>query len=86
MRRRFLWWPLHPIGYALGVTWGPTHLWFSTLLGWALKLTVLKLGGFGAYRRAFPLFIGLIAGEYAMAAFWNFLGLKTGVAYWGLPH
>ena len=86
MRHRFLWWPFHPIGYALGVTWAPFHLWFSTLLGWALKLTLLKFGGFGLYRRTRPVFIGLILGEYVMAALWAFIGLKTGVSYWGLPH
>ena len=86
MRHRFLWWPFHPIGYALGVTWGPFHLWFSTLLGWTLKLAMLKFGGFGLYRRARPIFIGLVLGEYVMAGLWAFIGLKTGVSYWGLPH
>lgn len=86
MRQRFLWWPFHPLGYALGVTWAPYHLWFSTLVGWTVKLTVLKLGGFGPYRRWRPFFVGLILGEYLMAAIWSFIGMKTGVAYWGLPH
>ncbi|MDA1192292.1 MAG: hypothetical protein O3A46_11495, partial [Candidatus Poribacteria bacterium] len=86
MRHRFLWWPLHPIGYALGVTWAPFHLWFSTLVGWSLKLAILKFAGFGTYRRWRAFFLGLIVGEYLMVAILQLLGVKTGVGYWGLPH
>jgi hypothetical protein len=86
MRHRFLWWPLHPLGYALGVTWAPCHLWFSTLIGWAIKVLILNFGGFGMYRKWRPLFVGLILGEYFMTAVWSLIGLKTRVAYWGLPH
>jgi hypothetical protein len=86
MRYRFLWWPLHPIGYAVGVTYAPFHLWFSVMSGWFIKVCVLKFGGLRAYRRYRPFFLGLIVGEYFMAAFWSFIGMRTGVGYWGLPH
>jgi hypothetical protein len=86
MRHRFLWWPLHPLGYALGITWAPFHLWFSSLVGWTLKLTILRLGGFGLYRRWRPIFLGLILGEYFSVAVLNLIGLFTRVSYWGLPH
>jgi hypothetical protein len=85
MRQRFLWWPLHPLGYALGVTWAPSRLWFSTLIGWALKLAILRFLGFHAYRRGQPFFVGLIVGEYFMTAVWQLIGLKTGMGYWGGP-
>ena len=86
MRQRFLWWPFHPIGYIVGITYAPCHLWFSTLLGWTIKIVLLKFFGVGAYRRLQPLFLGLILGEYFMSAFWIFVGLLTRVSYWGLPH
>jgi len=86
MRQRFLWWPFHPIGYIVGITYAPCHLWFSTLLGWTIKILLLKFFGVGAYRRLQPLFLGLILGEYFMSAFWIFVGLFTRVSYWGLPH
>jgi hypothetical protein len=86
MRYRFLWWPLHPLGYICGVTWAPFHLWFSVLAGWTIKVCILQFGGFGAYRRYRPFFLGLIIGEYFMAAFWIFIAIFTGVGYWGLPH
>lgn len=86
MRHRFLWWPFHPIGYIVGVTYAPCHLWFSTLLGWGIKILVLKFFGVGAYHRFRPMFLGLIIGEYFMSASWVFVGLFTRVSYWGLPH
>jgi len=86
MRYRFLWWPLHPIGYVVGVTYAPHHLWFSVLAGWVIKVCVLKFGGLGTYRRYRPFFLGLIVGEYFMAAFWSLLGMYTKIGYWGLPH
>lgn len=86
MRYRFIWWPLHPIGYVVGITYAPFHLWFSVLAGWVIKSCILKFGGLGAYRRYRPMFLGLIVGEYFMAAFWSLLGVFTGIGYWGLPH
>ena len=85
MRQRFLWWPLHPLGYALGVTWAPSRLWFSTLIGWAIKFLILRIGGFRAFRRGQPFFLGLIIGEYFMTAIWQISALKTGIGYWGGP-
>lgn len=86
MRHQFLWWPLHPLGFALGVTWAPFHLWFSTMIGWALKLVMIRFGGLGLYQKGRPFFVGLILGEYFMTAIWSFVGLFTRVSYWGLPH
>ena len=85
MRHHFLWWPLHPLGYALGVTWAPSRIWFATFIGWALKLVIMRFGGFSAYRRGRAFFLGLIVGEYAMTAIWNLLGPWTGMGYWGPP-
>lgn len=86
MRYRFLWWPLHPIGYVVGVEYASYHLWFSTLMGWLIKYVILKIGGLGTYRKYRPLFLGFIVGEYFMAAFWSFVGIFTRIGYWGLPH
>ena len=85
MRQQFLWWPLHPLGYALGVTWAPSRLWFSTLVGWAIKFLILRIGGFRAFQRGQPFFLGLIIGEYFMTAIWQMSALKTGIGYWSGP-
>ena len=39
LRTRFNWWPLHPIGYAIGRTDSMNWLWFPVLLGWLVKIT-----------------------------------------------
>ena len=71
MRRRFLFWPLHPASYAIASsphTFG--WLWFSVFVSWAIKSLILKFGGIRSYRKALPLFLGLILGEYTVGGAW----------------
>jgi len=49
LRRVFVWWPLHPIGYTMLSSWASFKLWFSIFLGWIMKYSILKYGGLGAY-------------------------------------
>ena len=79
MRRLFPLWPFHPAGYAvasgsLTFSW----LWFSILVSWAAKVVILKVGGIGLYRKALPLFMGLILGEYMVGGAWVIVRLITG--------
>ena len=76
LRTHFIWWPLHPIGYAVGfsrrtIDW----MWFSILLGWAAKLLLLRFGGMRLYRRALPFFLGFILGEFTMGGIFGFIGV-----------
>lgn len=64
-------WPLHPIGLLLVGTWYGNMAWASILIGWALKTTVIQLGGARAFRRAQPLFMGIIMGELFSAVIWT---------------
>ena len=83
-RTRFLWWPLHPVGYALSTSgWLINLIWFSFLVGWIIKWVILKYGGLKAYRNAVPFFLGLILGEYAIGCFWNLLGIMSGTRLYG---
>jgi len=77
MRRRFVWWSLHPAGYALGLnTWGGiVYIWSAVFIGWLIKRTILKHGGLRAYRTAAPFFFGLILGEYVIACIWCLIGV-----------
>ena len=84
LRTRFLWWPLHPVGYALSTSgWLINLIWFSFLVGWIIKWVILKYGGLKAYRNAVPFFLGLILGEYAIGCFWNLLGIMSGTRLYG---
>lgn len=77
-RARLFWWPFHPVGYALAGTFTLPWLWCPTLVGWGIKGLVLRYGGMGLYRRALPLFLGLILGDYVSGALWALLGIVLG--------
>ena len=70
MRNRFLWWPLHPIGFPIGPVWLMGQLWFSIFLAWLLKSLILRYGGPKLYKNTIPFFLGLILGQYACAGVW----------------
>ena len=79
LRRLFPLWPFHPAGYAVAsgsLTFG--WLWFSILVSWAAKVIILKVGGIGLYRKALPLFLGLILGEYVVGGAWVIIRLVSG--------
>lgn len=80
MRRRFLWWSLHPIGYAVTQgDWAITYIWFSIFLSWLLKGILLRYGGVRVHRRASWVFLGLVLGDFVMGATWGLFGLVTGM-------
>lgn len=78
MRYRFLWWPLHPLGFAIGSVWLLASLWFSIFLVWLLKMVFLKYGGVRLFRTFRPLFLGFILGQYSVACLWFIIDLITG--------
>lgn len=78
MRSMHAWWPLHPLGYAMGPSWPMIQLWFSMLLGWALKSLILRYGGFRRFREAKPFFLGLVVGEFGAAGLWLILDFLSG--------
>lgn len=62
MRYRFVWWPLHPIGFALSGT-ALSRLTSATIfVAWLVKLSMLKLAGAAFYRKSRPFFIGMLVG------------------------
>ena len=81
MRQRFLWWPFHPLGYAMGPSWPMIQLWFSILIGWAAKSVIMRYGGIRSYRTYRPLFLGMVLGEFISGGVWliiDFLAGKEG--------
>jgi len=70
MRRQFLWWPFHPLGYVANTTLMFWRYWFSIFVGWLMKVTVTWLGGVKLYRRVYPFAIGLIVGETVILFTW----------------
>lgn len=75
LRTRFLWFPLHPVGYAVSSWFLGGILWFPILISSFLKWIILKYGGINSYRQAIPFFIGLILGEYIIGSLWSLFGI-----------
>ena len=75
LKRQFLWWPFYPVGYAVGNGWAIGWMWFSIFLGWLFKRILFTGGGVGSYRKALPLFLGLIFGQFLAGSLWSLLGV-----------
>jgi len=78
MRMRFVWWPFHPVGYAVAFTERTIHwIWAPMLIGWSAKILALKYGGVRTYRKFLPFFLGLILGDFFMGGLWGIIGLSS---------
>lgn len=78
MRAMFYWWPLHPLGYALCISWTMTVFWFSCFVAWLIKTLILRYGGMRLYVRSRPWFLGMVLGEFGMAVVWTLISALTG--------
>lgn len=63
-------WPIHPVGILFCQFSIGNLIWFSVFLGWLIKVGVTGLFGGGAYRKARPVFLGLIFGELLAVMVW----------------
>jgi len=79
MRYRFLWFPVHYLGFPINDTWILANAWFSIFLGWLFKLIVLRWGGLRTYRNLRPLFLGFVLGTIACAGMWLIIDAITGM-------
>jgi len=64
-RMRFIWWPIHPIGYLFSggmyITW--TGAWSCFLVAWITKWLTLRIGGSKAYEEyGVPFVAGALVG------------------------
>lgn len=75
-RTLFLWWPLHPSGFALAHAGAAMQwVWTATLFGWLAKALLLRYGGIQAFKAGIPFFLGLILGDIVIACLWSLLGV-----------
>jgi hypothetical protein len=79
LRQRVPWFPFHPLGYAVGDSWGMAQIWLPVTIGWFIKVVLTRYGGLRMYRRAVPLFLGLILGEMLLGGFWTLYGIVMGI-------
>ena len=77
VRQRFIWWPVHPLGFATGMFNIMNWVWFSTFVAWLLKTIILTYGGASLYRKIRPFFLGLILGQVSVAGLWIIIDFFT---------
>jgi len=71
VRRFFLQFPFHPVGYAVAGSWTMSWMWFSIFIGWLVKNTILKFGGLKKYQSITPLFLGMFLGQHIVGSLWT---------------
>lgn len=72
MHHRFIWWPLHPIGFGVVATHSVNMAVFSFFFVWLVKTVIFRIGGVALYRTVQPLVIGMIV-AYAIGVFASFV-------------
>jgi hypothetical protein len=79
MRTTFVWWPFHPAGYALALSYAMEYFWFPVFIAWLCKFVIIRYGGVSLYRSAIPFFLGLILGDYTIGSIWAIVGPLLGI-------
>ncbi len=78
-RHTLVWWPLHPLGFAVSTGWVMNSIWFSIFLAWLIKIIVLKYGGPAMYQRTRPFFLGVVLGQFVVGGLWLLIDSFTGM-------
>ena len=73
LRYRLPWWPIHPIGFTIPLTYATRNSVFAILIAWIFKSVVLRFGGVSLYDRTRPICLGMVVG-YALGVMLSFLG------------
>ncbi len=77
---RFVSWPLHPLGLAMGGTvFTSGVMWFNVFLAWLIKGWVLRYGGSAAYKSLRSFFLGMILGAFVVSGTWLVIDYFTGM-------
>ncbi len=63
LRARFYWWPVHSIGLLTISNWSADRMWLPFLIGWLIKVSLMKYGSGRMLRQTRVFFIGLIMAE-----------------------
>jgi len=84
LKTHVLWWPFHPVGFAVSASWAMQHLWCPMFLAWGAKWTLTRYGGHSAFRHAVPFAFGLILGDLIGGSFWTIYGIAKHVATYSI--
>jgi len=84
LRTRFVWWPLHPVGFLISgsANMAFTGAWTNFLVAWAAKWLTLRIGGSKAYEEyGVPFASGVVAGFVVVII----VGIIIGLIRWFIP-
>jgi hypothetical protein len=70
IRELFIWFPIHPIGYCLGLSGPVFWVWFSVFIAWVCKVMVLHYAGLRGYVMSRRFFLGMMVGSFTAAGVW----------------
>lgn len=85
MRMNFMWWPFHPLGFAISGSWQMNLVWMPLLIAWLLKSAITNYGGHKTYQTAAPIFLGLILGQFVVGSILNIVSIalhKPSYMFW----
>jgi hypothetical protein len=86
LRRAFLRFPLHPLGFLMCLTGGGVNAWGPLASIVIVKGIILRLGGMRLYRRLIPLFIGMAIGDFFAAGLvWSLIASFGGEGFNNYP-
>ncbi len=76
-RNYILWWPISPVGLAIGVPHPVFYTWFSVFIAWIIKAFIMKYGGTIVYNKAKEFFLGMVIGSFVTAGIWIIISFFT---------
>ncbi len=83
LRLRFASWPFHPLPLLFINSWTMSRLFLSIMLGWLVKVAILRIWGGTTFARVKPLFFGVVFGQVAIHGVWLIVNsiyfLATGI-------
>jgi hypothetical protein len=87
LRTRYLWWPLHPLGYALTGTLQlgyANKMLMSIFVGWLFKALTLRFGGARGFRLLRGAALGLVLGDLLVGCLLKVLDALLGPSGYAL--
>lgn len=75
MRVRYIWWPFHPLAYAVTSSWEINLVWLPLFIAWVCKVTILHYGGRKGIQKSMPFFFGLMIGQFVLGSILNIWGI-----------
>ncbi|MDA1191803.1 MAG: hypothetical protein O3A46_08995 [Candidatus Poribacteria bacterium] len=74
-RVKYLWWPFHPLSYAISGSWQMNWAWGTFLIIWFVKFVILRFSGIQGYQRWQGFFLGLLLGDVFVGGTWTMVGI-----------